>query len=118
MLDRVLFKPKKFRDRDLDRIDLELLALLVLFLSSSSLSSYLALWILQMRNQSVSVSKVETGGQAPIRQKDLPTLTNHAHSLGLGHTVKLGSLLEVLFAANSLGIAEASLGKCVYVAPV
>jgi hypothetical protein len=66
VFDRVLFKPKKFRDRDLDRTDLELL---VLFLSSSSLSSYFALWILQMRNQSVSESKAETVGRPQSARK-------------------------------------------------
>lgn len=45
VLDRVLFSPRKCLDRDLDRTDL---ALLVLLLSSTSgLSSYFALWILQ-----------------------------------------------------------------------
>lgn len=45
VLDRVLFSPRKCLDRDFDRTDL---ALLVLLLSSTSgLSSYFALWILQ-----------------------------------------------------------------------
>lgn len=43
VLERVLLIPRKWRDLDLDRVDL---ALLVLRLSSSSSSSYFALWIL------------------------------------------------------------------------
>lgn len=50
VLDRVLLRPRKCRDFDLERVDLELLVLLM----SSSSSSYFGLWILSIALASCS----------------------------------------------------------------
>lgn len=47
----------------------------------------------------------------------IPTVANHAHSLFFSHAVELGTLLKILLAADTLGVAETCLGKGVHVTP-
>ena len=47
----------------------------------------------------------------------LPAVADHAHALGFGLAVELGALLEILLAADALGIAETRLGKRIDVTP-
>lgn len=79
---------------------------------SSSSIVYLGLWILA--NWSVGLLMEALSG---ISGKDLPAVPNHAHPLCLGHAVELGALLQILLAANSLGVAEACLSEGIDVTP-
>jgi hypothetical protein len=44
------------------------------------------------------------------RKADGPTVANHAYAFGFSLAVELGALHEVLFAAHTLGVAEACFG--------
>lgn len=46
-----------------------------------------------------------------------PTVAHHTHSLGLSHAIELGALLQVLFASDSLSVAETSLSKGINITP-
>lgn len=113
VLDRALLIPRKCRDLDLDRTDLAPLALLRLLSSSSSSSMYFGLWILKVVSLVWLVKRTHSAADGYV-----PTIANHAHSLGFCHAVESGCLLEVLLAANPLGIAETSLSKGINIAPV
>ena len=43
----------------------------------------------------------------------LPTVSNHADTLGFGHPVELRGFFEVLLATDALGIAKACFCQCV-----
>ena len=47
----------------------------------------------------------------------LPAVARHAHAFALGGAVEPSTLLEVLLAPDTLGIAESSLGERVDVSP-
>lgn len=49
---------------------------------------------------------------------NLPTVPNHAHTLGFSHAVKLGTLSKILLAANTLSVTEASFSQRIDIAPV
>jgi phosphoribosylformylglycinamidine (FGAM) synthase PurS component len=44
-----------------------------------------------------------------ILHPNSPTVPNHAHTLGFSHAIKLGTLFEILLAANTLSVTETSL---------
>lgn len=46
-----------------------------------------------------------------------PAVSDHAHSLRLGHAVELCGFLEVLLAANALRVAESGFGERINIAP-
>lgn len=46
-----------------------------------------------------------------------PTVADHVDTLSLSHTVEFGGLLEVFLTAHTVGIAETSFRKCVWVSP-
>lgn len=47
----------------------------------------------------------------------IPAVSYHAHTLGFSHPVKLGTLLQVLFAADPLSVAETSFRQSIDITP-
>ena len=81
-------------------------------------SSYFALWILHNRlamEPSHVAQMISQEGM--ICRGHSPAIPDHAHPLGLGLPVELGSLLQVLLTPHPLRVAVARLGKRVYITP-
>jgi hypothetical protein len=60
---------------------------------------------------------MESGVLGIDQEENLPAVARHAHSLGFGHPIELGTLLKVLLATDTLGIAETSLGHSIDITP-